>query len=196
MKPVLIIFAKAPLMGKAKTRLAADVGKVHAQRIYRQMCGKVFRECSDPRWQSILYATPNHKIHQNFGGLWPNHMQKIAQNGGGLTERLERIFTYKGPMIAIGTDSPQVRSRDIALGFKALKSCSAVFGPASDGGFWLIGLNGPAPRGIFDNVRWSHPDTLADMQANIKGPIAQIRTLTDVDDGAALIAVKAGRAFL
>lgn len=196
MKPVLVIFAKAPLMGKAKTRLAADIGRVHALRVYRAMCAQVLRQCTDLRWQTVLYITPDAKLGAGFGGLWPDHIDQIAQNDGGLSARLARIFNGKGPVIAIGTDCPQVARADIAQGFKALKSNAAVFGPARDGGFWLIGLNAPARLGVFDNIRWSHPQTLADMQSKIQGKIARLRTLTDVDDGAALAVVKAGKLSL
>jgi len=69
-----------------------------------------------------------------------------------------------------------------------------VLGPADDGGFWLIGMNGPAKTGIFDGVRWSHADTLADMEANMRasnsGPVRRLRTLIDVDDVRALRAVQ------
>ncbi len=186
MRPMLVIFVKTPLMGRAKTRLAADIGKVHAQRIYRTMCAQVFRTCQDKRWQTVLYVTPDHCANKTYGGLWPRHLPRISQGGGGLTERSARIFTYKGPIIAIGTDAPQVKACDIASGFKALKAHDAVFGPAEDGGFWLIGLNGPARPNLFDKVRWSHPETLVDMRARIYGPTAFLRTLIDIDDATAL----------
>lgn len=190
MKPVLFIFAKAPLMGKAKTRLAAGVGLVHAQRIYRAMCAKILRECMDPRWETVLYVTPDDKISHTYGGLWPERMHRVGQNDGGLTERLARIFNIKGRVIAIGTDTPDVKRRDIAQAFKSLRSHDAVFGPAEDGGFWLIGMNGAVGNGVFENIRWSHPDTLADMEANVEGRIVRLHTLTDVDDVAAYLQVK------
>ncbi|PHQ68171.1 MAG: hypothetical protein COB92_00920, partial [Robiginitomaculum sp.] len=51
-----------------------------------------------------------------------------------------------------------------------------------DGGFWLIGLNAPAKPDLFDNIRWSHPETCKDMCAAIDGRIAFLRELEDVDD--------------
>ena len=186
MKPVLFIFAKAPLMGKAKTRLAAGIGVVHAQRIYRAMCAKIFRECVDPRWDTILYVTPDNKFGANYGRLWPSHLQHIAQGDGGLTERLARIFNIKGPVIAIGTDTPSIKKRDIAKALKLLTSSKAVFGPAEDGGFWLIGLNCPANKNIFENIRWSHPETLADMEASLGGHITRLQMRMDIDDVEAL----------
>lgn len=186
MKPLLAIFTKAPIMGKTKTRLAADIGQVHAWRIYRAMCAKIFRNCTDPRWDTVLYITPDDKTLSTYGGIWPAHMPRIPQGSGDLSARSARIFSNSGPLVVIGTDTPQQNRNDIAKAFKALKTHKAVFGPASDGGFWLMGFGGPAPNHMFENIRWSHPKTLEDMQSKIQGPVAHLRTLTDVDDAKAL----------
>ncbi len=182
MKPCLYIFAKAPHMGKVKTRLAADIGQVHALRIYRAMTAKILREMQDPRWDTVLYVTPDHSADAYFGGLWPKNMPRFTQNGGGLSERSARLFTRKGPVITIGTDIPAMRRSDIAAGFKVLKHNDAVIGPAKDGGFYLIGLNAPADPELFNTIRWSHKDTRKDMCAAINGRIAFLRELEDVDD--------------
>lgn len=182
MKPRLYIFAKAPHMGKVKSRLAADIGTVHALRIYRAMTAKILREMQDPRWDTVLYVTPDDCAGARFGGLWPESMPRFTQNGGGLSERSARLFTEKGPAITIGTDIPAMRRSDIAAGFKALKHNDAVIGPAKDGGFYLIGLNAPTDPELFDGIRWSHKDTRKDMCAAIDGRIAFLRELEDVDD--------------
>ncbi|MCF6220190.1 MAG: TIGR04282 family arsenosugar biosynthesis glycosyltransferase [Robiginitomaculum sp.] len=187
MKPTLFIFAKAPRLGKVKTRLAADIGHVHAVRIYRAMTAKILREMQDPRWDTVLYMTPDKYVDANFGGLWPNHIQRLEQCAGGLSERTAMLFTGKGSVIAIGTDIPAMKRADIAQGFKALRHNAAVIGPAKDGGFYLIGLKTPAPPGLFDKIRWSHPETRADMCAAIDGSVAFLRELEDVDDLASLI---------
>ena len=187
MKPRLFIFAKAPAIGKAKTRLAADIGKVHAHRLYRAMLAKVIRQVQDPRWETILMVTPRRALGQvpEWDGL-----PQIAQVNGSLSPRLMAAFKEKGPILVIGTDCPQVERNDIANGFKALRKNAAVFGPADDGGFWLMGLNGPVKPDVFDNVRWSHQDTLSDVEANIDGSVHHLRTLIDVDDLKALRALR------
>ncbi len=190
MKPTLFIFAKAPLMGKVKTRLAADIGHVHAVRIYRAMTAKILREMQDPRWDTILYVTPDKYVGASFGGLWPKDMTRFIQNGGGLSQRTAKLFTGKGPIITIGTDIPAMQRADIAQGFKALKHNKAVIGPAKDGGFYLIGLNAPADTNLFDGIRWSHPKTRKDMCAAIDGRIAFLRELEDVDDLAGYLRYK------
>ena len=181
------------MLGKVKTRLAADTGHVHARRIYRAMTAKILREMQDPRWQTVLYVTPDNHITESFGGLWPHNMLRFAQRGGGLSARSARIFAEKGPVITIGTDIPSMKRRDIAAGFRALKRHDAVVGPAADGGFWLLGLNAPARPDLFEDIRWSHAETRADMCAAIKGTTALLRTREDVDDAASYGRFKASR---
>jgi len=188
MKQRLYVFAKAPAMGKAKTRLAADIGKVHAHRLYRTMLSAVIGQVQDPRWETVIMATPAQAI-----GTVPEWtgLRQIPQVNGSLSPRLAAVFRDKGPIIVIGTDCPQVTRNDIADGFKALKKYNAVFGPADDGGFWLMGMNAPVRSDIFDNVRWSHENTLSDVEANIDGSVHRLRTLIDVDDLKALRALRA-----
>jgi len=192
-RPTLFVMAKAPQLGKAKTRLAGDIGKVHALRLYRAMITKVLRQVQDPRWDTILAVTPPDMLGRvpEWRGI-----TQIPQVSGSLSPRLAAVFVNKGPTLAIGTDCPQVTARDIAEGVKALRSHSAVFGPADDGGFWLIGLNGPVHPDVFEDVRWSHDDTLKDMRAKISGTTAQLRTLIDVDNLAALKQVRSAGHFI
>lgn len=188
MKPRLYIFAKAPMIGKAKTRLAADIGKVHAHRLYRAMLSKVIRQVQDARWDTVIMATPRSAIGRV--PEWEGLSQR-PQESGSLSPRLAAAFRNKGPILVIGTDCPQVTRGDIADGFKALKTHSAVFGPADDGGFWLMGMRGPVKADVFDTVRWSHEETLSDVEANIDGPVHHLRSLIDVDDLKALQALRA-----
>ena len=118
-----------------------------------------------------------------------NGMAQIPQVSGSLSPRLAQVFARKGPTIVIGTDSPQITRQDIAQGFKALKQHAVVFGPASDGGFWLMGANGPVKPAKFDGVRWSTEHTLLDI-ADQFDDVAVLRTLTDIDDVKALQAYR------
>lgn len=187
MKPTLIIMAKAPIMGRAKTRLARDIGAAHAKRIYRAMMGEVIRNTADPRWDTILAVTPT-----SFMGKVPDWrgQTQIPQVSGSLSPRLASVFARKGKVVCIGTDCPDVNAKDIAAAFKSIGRGRHVLGPADDGGFWLIGTLGPARADLFDNVRWSHADTLSDMEARFEGRVATLRTLIDVDDLKALRARK------
>lgn len=182
MKARLIIFAKAPVFGHAKTRLAKGVGPVHAKRHYRAMTRKILRRLKNPCWDMIISTS---RTHINMRVPDWDGLPQYAQVSGSLSPRLAQAFEDHGPAVVIGTDSPQVNSADIAAAFKAVDDKTIVFGPASDGGFWLIGLLGPAPQGLFDNIRWSHDDTLKDMERNCEAlgyKLHHLRTLTDIDD--------------
>ncbi len=193
-RPRLIIFAKAPVFGHAKTRLAKGVGVVHAKRLYRAMTQRILRRLKSPRWDMILAYAPSKAPVRvvDWDGI-----VKMPQVSGSLSPRLAAVFKTKGPVIVIGTDSPQIRRQDILNAFKAMGGKTIIFGPATDGGFWLIGLKGPAPRGLFDNIRWSHAQTLADMRRNCSAlgyKVHLLRPLTDIDDIDALRAYQRGEA--
>ncbi len=93
-----------------------------------------------------------------------------------------------GPVIIVGCDIPDITAAHIAKAFRALGRHDAVFGPATDGGYWLVGLRRrPCFTDPFGKVRWSTPHALGDTLANLAGrSVATIETLSDVDDGADL----------
>ena len=93
-----------------------------------------------------------------------------------------------GPVVVLGSDTPTVTRGDVADAFRALGPHRAVFGPATDGGYWLIGLRRGLGEALpFHGVRWSTPEALADTIDNLAGsPVALLRRQEDVDDGPAL----------
>ena len=180
----LIVFARAPAVGIGKTRLAADCGRTAAWRIGRAMTARVLRSVQDPRWRVALAIAPDRAVQRLAPGVWPPHLPKIAQGAGGLGEKLERALRRRGPTLVIGTDAPDVRASDVWAGFQALRSAEYVYGPAVDGGFWLIGAGRSLRAGSLSGVRWSTEHALADVQAQLSGSSRLLRTLADVDTGA------------
>ncbi len=90
----------------------------------------------------------------------------------------------KGPVCIIGGDIPGVTRAHVWQAFRRLGDHDAVFGPAPDGGFWLVGLKrlAPVPVNLFKDVRWSSPHALADTMASLESlRIARVETLEDVD---------------
>ena len=93
-----------------------------------------------------------------------------------------------GPVIIVGSDIPDIRSRHVSRAFRLLGRHDAVFGPATDGGYWLVGARDRRILpGLFRGIRWSTEHALADTLANLEGGhrAAFTDTLDDVDDGAA-----------
>jgi uncharacterized protein len=184
-RPPLVIFAKAPVVGGAKTRLARGIGKVSAWRIYRAMTARLVRRLDDPRWRIMLAVAPDRAVARRFPGVWPRGVARAGQGSGDLGARQARAFAGRGPVCVIGTDAPDVTRGDIAAAFRQLKRHDAVIGPAEDGGYWLLAMKGPAPRGVFDGVRWSHEHTRADLEGRLTAcglSIVRLRTLRDVDE--------------
>jgi glycosyltransferase A (GT-A) superfamily protein (DUF2064 family) len=89
-----------------------------------------------------------------------------------------------GPLVIVGTDIPAIRSAHIAQAFRALGRHDAVFGPAGDGGYWLVGLRRrPSVPKAFRGVRWSSPYALADTLENLSDRnVAFLGMLGDVDN--------------
>ena len=98
------------------------------------------------------------------------------------------IARRRDPLLIVGTDVPGIRPAHIAEAFRLLGRHDAVLGPATDGGYWLVGLR-RRPRVLrpFANVRWSSPHALADTLANLEGrTVAFVATLSDVDSASDL----------
>lgn len=180
----LVIMAKSPRLGLVKRRLGAEIGDVAAIRFYRNCLTRTcLRLGSDPRWQTLLATTPDRDLQERH---WPRNIPRLAQGGGDLGQRMHRIFAGlpTGDVIVIGSDIPAIAPSLIAHAFHLLGRADAVFGPANDGGYWLVGLKRmPAPPNAFAGVRWSGPHALADTLVNLDGrKIALIATLSDVDE--------------
>jgi hypothetical protein len=115
----------------------------------------------------------------------------MAQPPGDLGQRMDRTIRgfAPGPVVIIGSDIPDIMPRHIADAFKALGNNDAVFGPADDGGYWLVGLRRrPSHPDLFRPVRWSTRNALADTVNNLGKRFDHVllETLIDIDDAAAL----------
>lgn len=183
-KPTLIAMVKAPVMGRAKTRLARQIGAVEALRFYRATTAALLRRVGfDPRWRTVLAVDPPRAREARF---WPATLARRPQIRGDLGARMLEQFAQAshGPVLLIGSDIPGIDADQIAAAFAVLRRADAVFGPAEDGGYWLVGLRaGFRPATLFDKVRWSSPHALADTLANLEGrKVALAARLFDVDD--------------
>jgi glycosyltransferase A (GT-A) superfamily protein (DUF2064 family) len=104
---------------------------------------------------------------------------------------MARVFRTlpHGSAVIIGSDIPAIASGHIAAAFRALGENDAVFGPATDGGYWLVGLGPRARRrrGLFASVRWSSEHALADTLESLPcgTSVAFLEMLEDVDDAEA-----------
>jgi rSAM/selenodomain-associated transferase 1 len=188
MRKTLIIMLKEPHPGRVKTRLAGDIGTIPATWWMRHQTQNLLHALTDPRWTIALAVSPDNAQTSRF---WPPQFTRIPQGGGNLGTRMARALTQAppGPACLIGADIPNISRAHIARAFTALGHHDAVFGPAPDGGYWLIGIKRrPLPKTLFQNVRWSTPHALADTLKTLQNhKIALTDTLRDVDRASDLL---------
>jgi len=194
----LVLFVREPRYGVGKRRLARDIGDGAALRFERQMLALLLRRLGrERRWRLRLAVTPDRACRRRR--LWPPCVPVTPQGPGDLGERMRRALAAcpSGPAVLIGSDIPAVRAADIAAAFRLLGRCDIVFGPAADGGFWLVGARRCPRPPPFGPVRWSSQDALADALANLptRFSVAFAAGLADVDDGVAFRRLAPHRGF-
>ena len=156
---VVLVFARAPLPGRAKTRLAAKLGPWRAARLQARLTERALRSALASRCGPVeLHGTPGNR-HPFF--LREQRRLGILvkkQSGRDLGERMHRALV--GALrkhryaILIGVDAPELRGRDLRRALRLLRSgADMVLAPAEDGGYALIGCR-RAPRPVFEHVDW------------------------------------------
>ncbi|WP_436642942.1 TIGR04282 family arsenosugar biosynthesis glycosyltransferase [Microbaculum sp. FT89] len=180
----LVVMAKQPRAGRVKSRLARDVGAVEATRFYRVTLQRLIRRLGrDRRWTTVLAVSPDSAAGDP---VWPRGVPVIGQGGGDLGVRMQGVMDRlpPGPAIIVGSDIPGIEPAHVADAFHSLGRHDVVFGPATDGGYWLAGMRRrPRVPRLFDAVRWSTRHALKDTLRNCGGlSVGFAATLSDVDD--------------
>jgi rSAM/selenodomain-associated transferase 1 len=195
----LVLFVRAPLLGTGKRRLAREIGDLASVRFERLMIALLLRRLAgDRRWRLRIAVTPDRARRQ--ARRWRRGVETIGQSSGDLGIRMRRALGAcpPGAVVLVGADIPELRSGHVAAAFRLLGARDLVFGPAADGGFWLVGARHPRrlPR-LFERVRWSGPYALADTLAGLPRRIAVgfVERLEDVDGVAAYRRLAPRRGF-
>lgn len=187
MRDVVIVFARAPSLGAVKRRLARDTGDRAALRFHAAALERLLRLLArDRRFRTVLALTPDRASFSS-----PQRIARLPQGSGDLGKRMDRMFRQfpRRRVALVGCDIPGIAADDLRAAFRALGRARAVFGPAEDGGYWLVGMAGSRPAHPFAAVRWSGPHALADTRRNFgRHPPALLRRLRDVDGVADLLA--------
>jgi len=179
----VILFARAPRLGAVKRRLARAIGARPALRFHLGTLTRLARAlAADQRYRTVLAITPDRATFRP-----PTRLPRLAQGAGDLGTRMHRACArFPHARVAIiGSDIPDATGADVAAAFRALGRADAVFGPAADGGYWLVALSPRRPARPFAGVRWSTRHALADTLKNFAGRrVLMLRTLRDVDTAA------------
>ncbi|GAA3616906.1 TIGR04282 family arsenosugar biosynthesis glycosyltransferase [Flavivirga amylovorans] len=181
-KELVIVFVKNIKLGKVKTRLAKTIGNQGAFDVYSELV-KVTEEAT----QNLQADKRIYFSDAVINTKWKNDYKTI-QEGKNLGERMKNAFT-KGfedgyeRIVLIGSDLPDISLEHIEGGLKSLNSNEVVFGPAIDGGYYLVGMT-KMYHSIFNNKPWSESHllevTLKDLsQENISYTL--LEALNDID---------------
>ena len=196
MSRVLALFARAPELGRVKTRLARSRGDEFALEFYRAMLGdtlELARRVGEKRGVRVLvFVSPDGSQlnewagdvrDQGEGDLWTRLLRADAHLR---SEGFERV-------VFIGSDAPDLPQSLLFAAFDCLEERPLVVGPSLDGGFTLLGSARRLPDEFFENVPISSRDTLARLTGNLhrlaRSPGWDYQTLSawrDVDDEADL----------
>lgn len=181
-KELIIVFVKNIKLGKVKTRLAKTIGNQGAFEVYSELVKVTESATKNTTTDKRIYFSD-----AVVDTKWQNDY-KTVQEGANLGERMKNAFK-KGfadgyqRIVLIGSDLPDINSNHLQDGLKALNKNDVVFGPAIDGGYYLIGLT-KMHDFVFNNKPWSEPNlldvTLNELkQKNISYTL--LKALNDID---------------
>lgn len=190
-KTLVIIFVKNIKLGKVKTRLAKTIGNQGAFDIYTALVKVTEVATQELTADKRIYFSESIVENQ-----WINE-NKYVQNGIDLGARMKQAFKQGfedgyNRIVLIGSDLPDITATHINQGLDALKDNHAVFGPAEDGGYYLIGLS-KMNTSIFDNKPWSETTLLEKTLSELREhhtTFAILDTLNDIDTFKDLVASK------
>ena len=175
----MIVFARAPVPGRAKTRLVPRLGEWGAARLQARMTARTLRMARP--FRVALHGTSRHAWFRALD------VPFATQKGGDLGARMHRAaakaLRRHRAVIIIGTDCPVLDARDLARAARLLRSHDAVLAPAEDGGYALLGLSRPSAA-IFEGIHWGGASVLRDTllrmdRAGLRWKL--LRTVWDVD---------------
>lgn len=170
-------------MGNVKTRLAKSIGNEAAFEVYKHLVEITEKETESIKNCDIQIYFSDEIIET----CWENHL-KFVQIGANLGEKMKNAFREGFKMkyesiIGIGSDLPNLNAEIINTSFETLKNVQTVFGPAEDGGYYLIGMNS-IQSCVFENKPWSTGElleiTLAELKKN-KITYQLLEELNDID---------------
>jgi rSAM/selenodomain-associated transferase 1 len=178
MKDTVIVFARAPRLGTVKRRLAQDIGQRPALRFHTATLMGLLRDLAASRRFDVVVAITPDRAHLRL----PAGVRIIPQGRGDLGQRMSHALRRYRRVALMGCDIPEAGSADVRAAFQALGTVDAVFGPAADGGYWLIALGPRRPADLFGKSRWSSEHALSDTLNQFRlHRVGFIRTLADVD---------------
>ena len=193
MSCAVIVFAKAPVAGYAKTRLAPALGAEGAARLAERLIGHALAEACAAGLGAVELCCAPDAHHPSLAALAARHaVERSAQGDGDLGARMARALTRRlatsDRALLVGSDIPDLDAAYLRNAARALDRCDAVFGPALDGGYTLVGLRAPQPA-LFEGIAWGGASVMGETLARAAAlglahralePLADIDTPDDL----------------
>jgi rSAM/selenodomain-associated transferase 1 len=185
----LLVFARVPLLGRVKSRLAAGVGEAAALAIYHELLAITRTAITEAHVPATVWLadTAGEDLTTAETREWPDlttRVQPTGELGSRMLAAFEAAFAAGARRVAIiGTDCPGLRASHLVQAFALLETHDVVVGPATDGGYYLLGLRATQPQ-LFQDKAWSTDSVLADTLADARRlglHVAQLPELRDVD---------------
>jgi len=182
------VLAKAPVAGLAKTRLIPALGPRGAARLQRQFTRAALHTAGAAGLGAVTLWCAPHAQHRFFRALRrTTGLACRVQPEGDLGARMHAAFVQhcaEGPLLLTGTDCPPLTPAHLRQAAQALlDGADAVFHPAEDGGYVLVGLRRPQAA-LFEGIAWSTPEVMAQTRARAATlglRVRELQTLWDVD---------------
>lgn len=194
MNPAIAVLAKAPVPGLAKTRLIPALGATGAAALAAQLLAHAATQAVAAGLGPVtLWGTPD-LSHPLWRGLQEALGVGLAlQAPGDLGQRMAQAFSASaGPLLLTGTDMPGLQAAVLRAAAASLADHDAVFVPALDGGYGLVGLRQATPaalRALFEGMAWSTPTVMAITRQRLAAAglrHAELPVLPDIDEPADL----------
>ena len=184
----LIIFTKTPVAGSVKTRLATSVGDEKAKDIYIKLVNHTLRVATAIPAKRFIFNYPHQQLKEESLNYDPEYYEHHIQTGADLGERMsgaiEKVSRHSLKTVLVGSDCSRLMPFHVLKAFDALNKSDIVFGPAEDGGYYLVGMK-RHHAGIFLDMEWSHPEVLKESIKRChshKLTYRLINQLSDIDE--------------
>ncbi len=197
----LIVMAKAPLPGLAKTRLIPALGADGAAQLAARLLEHTLHASRAAQLGEVTLACAPDTTHAAFTAqAQQGGVVLVAQGEGDLGARMRRQFERAfargaARVLMIGTDAPALDAAVLRRSADALVDCDAVFVPAADGGYALIGLRRVVLPALFDDMPWSTSAVMAVTRERLSHAAmrhTELPPVHDIDEPADLTHLPAG----
>lgn len=193
MSTAIIVFAKAPVPGLAKTRLAPALGAEGAAALAERMLHHTLAQAAAADIGPVELCAAPDATHPALRTAAVEHGASLGEQGtGDLGLRMHRAFARSlmshGRALLIGTDAPSLDATVLRQAARALENHDAVFVPALDGGYALVGQRRADPR-WFSDMSWSHARVMEQTRDRLRAAgvrWAELAPLADIDEPADL----------